>query len=190
MARCMALGDQVLRRHTSRTLELCKGLADRYVKRVIGGVRLDKLTPAHVQRLVMETRNSQTSRGTPPNAATLRHVYKLIRDTLGDAYRRQAPKPGLTWAFEIGAGDGNRTRTISLGTGLSCLAGQSMCSSETICGVRECPSLTWEFGFPCHSLTRRVSYVVVVRDGGQHPGSRLRRRLVRCALSCGYREQT
>jgi hypothetical protein len=33
----------------------------------------------------------------------------------------------------------------------------------------------WEFGFPCHSLNRRVSNVVVVGDGGQRPGSRVRR---------------
>src|SRR5215467_8317919 len=33
-----------------RTLTLYEGLADRYVRPVIGGVRLDKLTPAHVQR--------------------------------------------------------------------------------------------------------------------------------------------
>jgi integrase len=72
-----------------RTLTLYKGLAERYVKPVIGGVRLDKLTPAHVQRLVMETRNSQTSRGTAPSASTLRHVYKLIRNALGDAYRME-----------------------------------------------------------------------------------------------------
>lgn len=49
-----------------RTLTLYKGLAERYVKPVIGGVRLDKLTPAHVQRLVTETRNTRTSCGTPP----------------------------------------------------------------------------------------------------------------------------
>jgi integrase len=72
-----------------RTLERYRGLADRYVKPVIGGVRLDKLTPAHVQRLVMETRNSRTSRGTAPSAATLRHVYKLLRNLLGDAYRME-----------------------------------------------------------------------------------------------------
>jgi integrase len=72
-----------------RTLTLYVGLADRYVRPVIGGVRLDKLTPAHVQRLVTETRNSQTSRGTPPSASTLRHVYKLIRNALGDAYRME-----------------------------------------------------------------------------------------------------
>jgi hypothetical protein len=41
-----------------------------------------------------------------------------------------------------GAGDGNRTRTISLGTGLSCLADHSICSSETICVDRECPLQT------------------------------------------------
>ena len=58
-----------------RTLTLYEGLAERYVKPVIGGVRLDKLTPAHVQRLVTETRNGRTARGTPPSASTLRHVY-------------------------------------------------------------------------------------------------------------------
>jgi integrase len=72
-----------------RTLTLYVGLADRYVRPVIGGVRLDKLTPAHVQRLVTETRSTQTSRGTPPSASTLRHVYKLIRNALGDAYRME-----------------------------------------------------------------------------------------------------
>lgn len=72
-----------------RTLTLYKGLAERYVKPVIGGVRLDKLTPAHVQRLVTETRNTRTSRGTPPSASTLRHVYKLVRNALGDAYRME-----------------------------------------------------------------------------------------------------
>jgi hypothetical protein len=56
---------------------------------VIGDLRLDKLTPARVQRLVTETRNSQTSRGTAPSAATLRHVYKLIRNALGDAHRME-----------------------------------------------------------------------------------------------------
>ena len=72
-----------------RTLTLYEGLAERYVKPVIGGVRLDKLTPAHVQRLVTETRNGRTARGTPPSASTLRHVYKLIRNALGDAYRME-----------------------------------------------------------------------------------------------------
>ena len=66
-----------------RTLTLYKGLAERYVKPVIGAVRLDKLSPAHVQRLVTETRNSRTARGTPPSASTLRHVYKLVRNALG-----------------------------------------------------------------------------------------------------------
>jgi hypothetical protein len=42
-----------------------------------------------VQRLVTETRNSQTARGTPPSASTLRHVYKLVRNGLGDAYRME-----------------------------------------------------------------------------------------------------
>jgi hypothetical protein len=35
-----------------------------------------------------------------------------------------------------------RRRTISLGTGLSCLADHSICSSETICVARECPLQT------------------------------------------------
>jgi integrase len=72
-----------------RTLTLYKGLAERYVEPVIGNVRLDKLIPAHVQRLVTETRNCTTSRGTPPSASTLRHVYKLIRNALGDAFRME-----------------------------------------------------------------------------------------------------
>jgi integrase len=72
-----------------RTLTLYRGLADRYVKPVLGDVRLDKLTPAHVQRLVTQTRNTRTSRGTPPSASTLRHVYKLVRNALGDAYRME-----------------------------------------------------------------------------------------------------
>jgi hypothetical protein len=60
------------------TLTLYKGLAERYVKPVIGGVRLDKLSPAHVQRLVTETRNSRTARGTPPSAATSSEmVYEM-----------------------------------------------------------------------------------------------------------------
>jgi integrase len=69
------------------TLTLYRGLADHYVKPVIGRVRLDKLTPAHVQRLVVETRNAETSRGRPLSAATQRHVHKLIRNALGDAHR-------------------------------------------------------------------------------------------------------
>jgi len=69
------------------TLALYKGLAERWVKPVIGGVRLDKLTPAHVQTLVTETRATRTSRGTPPSAATVQHVYKLVRNALADAYR-------------------------------------------------------------------------------------------------------
>jgi len=72
-----------------RTLTSYKGLAERYVKPVIGSVRLDKLTPAHIQRLVTETRNSTASRGTPPSASTLRHVYKLVRNALGDAFRME-----------------------------------------------------------------------------------------------------
>src|SRR5262249_25084312 len=71
------------------TLTLYKGLAERYVKPVIGGVRLDKLTPAHVQRLVAETRTTQTSRGTPPSATTVQHVYKVVRNALADAYRME-----------------------------------------------------------------------------------------------------
>ena len=71
------------------TLTLYKGLAERYVKPVIGGVRLDKLTPAHVQRLVAETWATQTSRGTPPSATTVQHVYKVVRNALADAYRME-----------------------------------------------------------------------------------------------------
>ena len=72
-----------------RTLTLYKGLAERWVKPVIGNVRLDKLSPAHVQRLVTQTRNSTTARGTPPSASLLRHVYKLVRNALADAFRME-----------------------------------------------------------------------------------------------------
>jgi integrase len=71
------------------TLALYRGLADHYIKPVIGGIRLDRLTPAHIQRLISETRTRPTSRGTPPSAATQRHVHKLIRNALGDAYRME-----------------------------------------------------------------------------------------------------
>ncbi len=38
------------------------------------------------------------------------------------------------------------------------------CKALPICRL---PSLTWESGFLCHSLNRRVSYVVVVNGVGQ-----------------------
>src|SRR5258708_10211150 len=59
------------------TLTLYKGLAERYVKPVIGGVRLDKLTPAHLPRLVAETRATQTSSRRPPSPTTGHHACKL-----------------------------------------------------------------------------------------------------------------
>jgi len=52
-----------------------------------------------------------------------------------------SPRAYRAWP-SVGAGDGNRTRTISLGTGLSCFADHSICSSEIICLVRECPLQT------------------------------------------------
>jgi integrase len=96
-----------------RTLTLYKGLAERYVKPVIGSVRLDKLSPAHVQRLVTETRNSRTARGTPPSASTLRHVYKLIRNALGDAYRMELVTRNA--ATQVKAPPLNNNRRSSLG---------------------------------------------------------------------------
>ena len=95
-----------------RTLTLYEGLADRYVMPVIGGLRLDKLTPAHVQRLVTETRNGQTSRGTPPSASTLRHVYKLIRNALGDAYRMELVTRNV--ATQVKAPPIDRQRRVGL----------------------------------------------------------------------------
>lgn len=68
------------------TLTLYRGLADRYVKPVIGTVRLDRLKPTRIQRLISATRKSETSRGRPPSASTLRHVHTLIRNALNDAY--------------------------------------------------------------------------------------------------------
>ena len=48
------------------------------------------------------------------------------------------------------------------------------------------PSLTWEFGFPRHSLNRRVSDVFVISDGGGYvrvAGPRLVRRFVNAGLA-------
>lgn len=45
---------------------------------MIGGIQLDKLTPAHVQRLVTETRNGRTARR-QAECLDAGHVYKLIR---------------------------------------------------------------------------------------------------------------
>ncbi len=95
-----------------RTLTLYRGLAERYAKPVIGHVRLDKLTPAHAQRLVTETRNGQTSRGTPPNVSTLRHVYKLIRNALGDAYRMELVTRNV--ATQVKAPPIDRQRRVGL----------------------------------------------------------------------------
>ena len=95
-----------------RTLTLYKGLAERYVKPVVGGVRLDKLTPAHVQRLVTETRTSQTSRGTPPSASTMRHVYKLLRNALGDAHRMELVTRNV--ATQVKAPPLNNNRRVGL----------------------------------------------------------------------------
>ena len=44
-------------------------------------------------------------------------------------------------------------------------------------------SLTWESGFRCYSLNRRVSYVVVVNGGGQALKVRWTATLLRKALS-------
>jgi Phage integrase, N-terminal SAM-like domain len=42
-----------------RTLALYKGLAERYVNPVLGGVRLDKLTPAHIQHAIAKPREAR-----------------------------------------------------------------------------------------------------------------------------------
>lgn len=85
-----------------RTLTVYKGLAERYIKPVIGDVRLDKLTPAHVQRLVTETRNSQTSVVLPMLAVRYLQEHKKQQDVerreLGDAWREH----GLVFPSSIG----------------------------------------------------------------------------------------
>jgi hypothetical protein len=52
------------------------------------------------------------------------------------------PETTSSWVFPLGAGEGNRTCTISLGTGLSHIADHSICSSEMIFLVRGCPLQT------------------------------------------------
>ena len=46
------------------------------------------------------------------------------------------------------------TRTISLGTGLSCFPDHSICSSKAICPVRECPLKTVSWGLPADLVFR------------------------------------
>jgi integrase len=108
----VAVGHQGFDGTRPRTLTLYESLAERYVKPVLGGVRLDKLTPAHVQRLVTETRNGRTSRGIPPSASTLRHVYKLIRNALGDAYRMELVTRNV--AMQVKAPPIDRQRRVGL----------------------------------------------------------------------------
>lgn len=47
------------------TLVLYQGLADHYIKPVIGQVRLDRLTPQHIQHLLVETPERAGSTGAP-----------------------------------------------------------------------------------------------------------------------------
>jgi hypothetical protein len=64
----LIFGCQTSRRTMGRARQrwvLCQGLADHYVKPVISPVRLDRLTLPHGQRLVVETRNAETSGGAP-----------------------------------------------------------------------------------------------------------------------------
>jgi len=56
--------------------------------------------------------NGQTSRGTPPNASTLRHVYKLIRNALGDAYRMELVTRNV--ATQVKAPPIDRQRRVGL----------------------------------------------------------------------------
>jgi hypothetical protein len=46
------------------------------------------------------------------------------------------------WAFSVGAGDGNRTRTVSLGIGLSCLVDHRAAGGAASEVVRGYPSGT------------------------------------------------
>ena len=52
------------------------------------------------------------------------------------------------------------TRTISLGTGLSCFPDHSICSSKAICPVRECPLKTVSDRAIGHASAHRRSVVV------------------------------
>jgi len=57
-------------------------------------------------------RNVRTSRGTPPSASTLRHVYKLIRNALGDAYRMELVTRNV--ATQVKAPPIDRQRRVGL----------------------------------------------------------------------------
>src|SRR6476620_7385460 len=57
-------------------------------------------------------RNVRTSRGTPPSASTLRHVYKLIRTALGAAYRMELVTRNV--ATQVKAPPIDRQRRVGL----------------------------------------------------------------------------
>jgi hypothetical protein len=86
----------------------------------------------------------------------------------------------LSWESSSGAGDGNRTRTISLGTGLSCFADHGICSSETIYIVRECPLQTVS--------DRPIGHATGTSPDWQPTGS-ARRCCYKCRRHVGYRTQ-
>jgi integrase len=56
--------------------------------------------------------DSQTSRGTPPSASTLRHVYKLIRNVMGDAYRMELVTRNV--AMQVKAPPPSKERRLGL----------------------------------------------------------------------------
>ena len=128
------------------TLTTYRVIAERYVKPVLGGVRFDKLTPAHVQHLVKETRNSETTRGTPPSASTLRHVYKLLRNAMGDVYRMElvtrnvatqvkAPPVPRQRRPDLSVADAKRLLKVIAGERLEALY---VLALTTVCAVESC----------------------------------------------------
>jgi hypothetical protein len=85
-------------------------------------------TDAHVQGEQRRDDDEDGSGGALVPAGLWRaKAGKISNDFRGLVSGRS--KPALTWALTLGAGDGNRTRTISLGTGLSYSADHSICSS-------------------------------------------------------------
>ena len=106
-----------------RTAELYRDLLDRHIEPVFGAVALSQVRPDTVRAWHADL----AARVSPLQAAKAYRLFRGILKTAVDDGRtmatrwtrlRQRPGNGgsrLTWTFER-AGDGNRTRVLSLGS--------------------------------------------------------------------------
>ena len=124
-----------------------------------------------MQRLVTETRNSRTARGTPPSASTLRHVYKLVRNARGDAYRMElvtrnvatqlkAPPLNNNRRAGLGLVEAKRLLDVIDGERLEALYVLALATGFAVASCSPCGGMTstsglgnFTFAGPCSALT-------------------------------------